>query len=111
MQLYDRGAEEVLYHLKNNPVEVQGAAVVASTGEGNTDHLARATTTKISSSAFEAVKVVLEEAAARAGDVVGKGHDCAFHGGGGRAVHRIARHGLGRDVHVRGHRRGATRRA
>jgi biopolymer transport protein ExbB/TolQ len=62
-ELYDRGAEEILYHLKNNPVEVQSVAA-HSTGEGNTDFLARATTTKISSSSFEAVKVVLEEAAA-----------------------------------------------
>jgi biopolymer transport protein ExbB/TolQ len=44
-QLYERGAEEVSYHLKNNPVAIGDAA-------------------KISSSAFEAVKVVLEEAAA-----------------------------------------------
>ena len=63
-QLYERGAEEILYHLKNNPVTVQGGAVVVTAGEGNTDHLARTMTTKISSSAFEAVKVVLEEAAA-----------------------------------------------
>ncbi|HEY5041645.1 MAG TPA: MotA/TolQ/ExbB proton channel family protein [Verrucomicrobiae bacterium] len=63
-QLYDRGAEEVLYHLKNNPVEVKGVGPVQSSGEGNTDHLARSMTTKISNSAFEAVKVVLEEAAA-----------------------------------------------
>jgi biopolymer transport protein ExbB/TolQ len=38
--------------------------VVHSTGEGNTDHLARANTTKISNASFEAVKVILEEAAA-----------------------------------------------
>ena len=61
--LYDRAAEEVMYHLKNNPVEMKGGMPAVSTGEGNTDHLARATTTKISNSAFEAVKVVLEEAA------------------------------------------------
>ena len=61
-ELYDRGAEEMLYHLKNNPVQVQGVAV-HSPNEGNTDHLARAITTKISPNSFEAVKVVLEEAA------------------------------------------------
>lgn len=61
-ELYDRGAEEMLYHLKNHPVQVQ-AAPIHSTGEGNTDHLSRANTTKISPSSFEAVKVVLEEAA------------------------------------------------
>ena len=62
-ELYDRGAEEILYHLKNNPVAVQ-ATVVHSTGEGNTDQFSRAISTKISPSSFEAVKVVLEEAAA-----------------------------------------------
>lgn len=62
--LYDRGAEEVAYHLKNNPVEVKTGPAGSSSGEGNTDHLARATTTKIGGGSFEAVKVVLEEAAA-----------------------------------------------
>ncbi|HEY4417032.1 MAG TPA: MotA/TolQ/ExbB proton channel family protein [Verrucomicrobiae bacterium] len=62
-QLYNRGAEEVMYHLKNNPVIVKGA-VVHSAGDGNTDHLARAITTKISPASFAAVKVILEEAAA-----------------------------------------------
>jgi biopolymer transport protein TolQ len=62
-QLYERGAAEVLYHLKNNPVEVKNAAV-HSTGDGKTDHIARANTTKISPASFAAVKVVLEEAAA-----------------------------------------------
>ncbi len=61
--LYTRGADEVAYHLKNNPVEVRGV-VVHSAGDGNTDHLARAITTKISNGSFEAVKVVMEEAAA-----------------------------------------------
>lgn len=61
-ELYDRGAEEMLYQLKNNPVEIKPVAI-HSTGEGNTDHLSRAITTKISTSSFEAVKVVLEEAA------------------------------------------------
>jgi biopolymer transport protein TolQ len=61
--LYTRGADEVAYHLKNNPVEVRGV-VVHSTGDGNTDHLSRAITTKISNGSFEAVKVVMEEAAA-----------------------------------------------
>jgi len=42
--LYERGAEEVLYHLKNNPVVMRGAVTVQSLGEGNTDHLARANT-------------------------------------------------------------------
>jgi biopolymer transport protein ExbB/TolQ len=34
-----------------------------TTGDGNTDHLARSVTTKISLPSFEAVKVILEEAA------------------------------------------------
>ena len=62
--LYERGADEVLYHLKNNPVQVKGPVNFASAGDGNTDFLARANTTKISNASYEAVKVVLEEAAA-----------------------------------------------
>jgi|SRR5450756_1975019 len=71
-QLYTRGADEVSYHLKNNPVEVK-AGVIQSHGDGNTDHLARATTTKISSASFEAAKVVLEEAAAAQAMTLEKG--------------------------------------
>src|SRR6516225_1648034 len=62
-QLYARGSEEVAYHLKNNPVELKEVVAVRSVGDGNTDHLARARTTKVSSSSFDAVKVVMEEAA------------------------------------------------
>jgi biopolymer transport protein TolQ len=71
-QLYDRGADELAYHLKNNPVEVK-STVVHSVGDGNTDHLARVTTTKISTGSFEAVKVILEEAAAREAMALEKG--------------------------------------
>jgi biopolymer transport protein ExbB/TolQ len=71
-ELYDRGAEEMLYHLKNNPVRVRAVAI-QSTGEGNTDHLARTTIIKISPSSFEAVKVVLEEAAANQAMTLEKG--------------------------------------
>ena len=71
-ELYDRGAEELLYHLKNNPVQVK-TIVAQSTGEGNTDHLAQAVTTKISPGAFEAVKVVLEEAAGTQAMLLEKG--------------------------------------
>ncbi len=46
-ELYIRAADELAYHLKNNPVEVKGA-----------------TTTKISLNSFDAIRVVLEEAAA-----------------------------------------------
>ena len=62
-QLYARGAEEVAYHLKNNPVTVK-SAVTPGVGDGQTDHLARANTTKVSTASYEAVKVILEEAAA-----------------------------------------------
>jgi biopolymer transport protein TolQ len=71
--LYERGAEEVLYHLKNNPVEMKGAPAVAGVGDGNTDHLAKANTTKISSASYEAVKVVLEEAASAQAMALEKG--------------------------------------
>jgi len=66
-QLYIRGADELDYHLKHNPVTVKGVRPInhdPALGLGNTDHLARATTTRISTASFEAVKVVMEEAAA-----------------------------------------------
>lgn len=62
-ELYIRAADELAYHLKNNPVPVKGP-LPPSTGDGNTDHLARAIKTKISLNSFEAIKVVMEEAAA-----------------------------------------------
>jgi biopolymer transport protein TolQ len=62
-QLYIRGADELSYQLKNNPVQVVSLPKFNSTGDGNTDHLARSVTTKISLPSFEAVKVILEEAA------------------------------------------------
>jgi biopolymer transport protein TolQ len=62
-QLYIRGADELAYQLKNNPVQVVSLPKFNSTGDGNTDHLARSVTTKISLPSFEAVKVILEEAA------------------------------------------------
>jgi len=65
-QLYIRGADEVAYHLKNNPVPAQSVSRlnrVESEGQGNTDYLARSTTVKISMASFDAVKVILEEAA------------------------------------------------
>jgi biopolymer transport protein TolQ len=66
-QLYIRAADEVDYHLKNNPVAVEARMKVLSDptlGHGNTDILARSRTTKISVASFDAVKLVLEEAAA-----------------------------------------------
>jgi len=66
-QLYIRGADEVDYHLKNNPVQVEARPTFISDpelGHGNTDILARTRTVKISPASYEAVKVVMEEAAA-----------------------------------------------
>jgi biopolymer transport protein ExbB/TolQ len=66
-QLYIRGADEVDYHLKNNPVQVKARIHAASdpdVGHGNTDIISRTRTTKISVASYEAVKVVMEEAAA-----------------------------------------------
>ena len=64
-QLYIRGADELAYQLKNNPVEVKPKAVPSSeVSEGNTDHFARSIETKISPASFEGVRVALEEAAA-----------------------------------------------
>ena len=71
-QLYTRGAEEVAYHLKNNPVKIQ-PVVNPSEGAGDPDRLARATTTKVSQGSFEAAKVVLEEAAAAQAMALEKG--------------------------------------
>jgi len=65
-QLYIRGADEVAYHLKNNPVQVQSVSrrnPTEGVEAGNTDYLARSTTVKISMASFDAVKVILEEAA------------------------------------------------
>jgi biopolymer transport protein ExbB/TolQ len=65
-QLYIRGADELAYQLKNNPVQVQAAAKFIPQNGGehtNTDYLARSAETKVSMASFEAVKVILEEAA------------------------------------------------
>ena len=67
-QLYIRGADELAYQLKNNPVAARphGPFVPmnsAAGGDGNTDILAKNTPTKISPASFDAVKVILEEAA------------------------------------------------
>ncbi len=65
--LYIRGADEVAYHLKNNPVQIPARILSTSftktAGSEPTDLIARSTTTKVSPASFEAVKVVLEEAA------------------------------------------------
>ncbi len=64
-QLYIRGADELAYQLKNNPVQVQAVAKFIPPNGGehtNTDYLARSAETKVSIASFEAVKVILEEA-------------------------------------------------
>ncbi|HZM05763.1 MAG TPA: MotA/TolQ/ExbB proton channel family protein [Candidatus Saccharimonadales bacterium] len=66
-QLYIRGADELEYHLKNNPVAVKPRDFVhadPSLNHGNTDTLSRSKTTKVSVASYEAIKVVMEEAAA-----------------------------------------------
>src|SRR5271170_5913162 len=75
-QLYVRGVDEVDYHLKNNPVNVEARPVVHSdpmVAPGNTDMFSRTRTTKISTASFEAVKVVLEEAASMEATALEKG--------------------------------------
>ena len=68
-EVYATGAEEVAYHLKNNPVTVKSrprspssAGLPLATLEANTDFFARSRVTKISQGSFESVKVVLERA-------------------------------------------------
>lgn len=67
-QVYIRGADELAYQLKNNPVVVKPPQRRDSRGvpveNTETDYMARTTTTKISRASFEAVTVALEEAAA-----------------------------------------------
>jgi len=64
-QLYIRGADELAYQLKNNPVPVRIISRLSSDAESSssTEILAKSTATKISLPSFEAVKVILEEAA------------------------------------------------
>ncbi len=68
-QLYIRGADELVYQLKNNPVEVPArvkpvAAIVPPGVENeHTDFLAKSNVTKITTASFDAVRVTLEEAA------------------------------------------------
>ena len=68
-QLYIRGADELVYQLKNNPVEVRArpklmtANLPPGVAEEHTDFLAKTNVTKISGESFDAVKVTLEEAA------------------------------------------------
>jgi biopolymer transport protein ExbB/TolQ len=62
-EIYFTGAEELAYHLKNNPVEIKKSPVLVSNNKvpgAETDMLARSTTTKVSNASFESVKVALE---------------------------------------------------
>jgi len=67
-QLYIRGADELAFQLKNNPVQARTVKVVSpedlNGAHANTEMLARSVEAKISPASFDAVKVVLEEAAA-----------------------------------------------
>jgi len=64
-EVYYTGAEELAYHLKNNPVQVVRVASMNSTmpeaaRAASTDHFARSITTKISNASFESVRVAIE---------------------------------------------------
>jgi biopolymer transport protein TolQ len=75
-QLYIRGADELDYHLKNYPVQVKARADQTSDptlGHGNTEVVVRSSTIRISAASFEAVKVVMEEAAAAEAMALEKG--------------------------------------
>src|SRR5262249_14934901 len=66
-EAYYTGAEEVAYHLKNNPVQVERVVRVSNNvpeaARGAvTDHFARSVTTKISNASFESVQVAIERA-------------------------------------------------
>src|SRR5262245_15664155 len=63
-EVYFTGAEELAYHLKNNPVEVvKVKSVNPDTIRGaHTDMLARSVVTKVSSASFDSVKCALERA-------------------------------------------------
>jgi biopolymer transport protein TolQ len=62
-QLYIRGADELAYQLKNNPVLVHGVSFAPGAEHTNTDVLAKTTTTKVSVASYDAIQVILEEAA------------------------------------------------
>lgn len=72
-QLYTRGTEELAYHLKNNPVTVKTVVFQSGVEHTNTDVLSKTTQTKISPASFEALKVVLEEAAGEQAMTLEKG--------------------------------------
>jgi len=64
-ELYTTGAEEMEYHLKNNPLHIERVqhAAPAIPTPAKTGAIARSFITKISHGAFESVRVALERAA------------------------------------------------
>jgi biopolymer transport protein TolQ len=75
-ELYSVGAEEMEYHLKNNPIEVERAqkpAPDAATPCYCADVVAESIATKISHGAFESVRVALERAASAEALLLEKG--------------------------------------
>src|SRR5579859_6600456 len=64
-ELYQTGAEETDYHLKNNPINIEriSSVVPGISTQAQTDVIARSITTKISHGSFESVRVALERAA------------------------------------------------
>jgi biopolymer transport protein ExbB/TolQ len=72
-QLYIRGADELAYQLKNNPVQMQSVQPAEGAEHTNTDILAKTTTTKVSVSSFEAIQVILEESASAQAMALEKG--------------------------------------
>src|SRR5678815_3009144 len=68
-EVYYTGAEELVYHLKNNPIEVVKVKPASNSNNlpeaargAHTDRLARSIVTKVSNASFESVKVALERA-------------------------------------------------
>jgi biopolymer transport protein TolQ len=69
-EVYYTGAEELAYHLKNNPVRVERIVRASAANDSLpeaaraavTDHFARSVTTKISNASFESVRVAIERA-------------------------------------------------
>jgi biopolymer transport protein TolQ len=73
-QLYVRGADELSYQLNNHPVVPKANSLASSTAEHeNTEFLARTAPVKINPASFEAVKVVMEEAAGEQAMTLEKG--------------------------------------
>jgi biopolymer transport protein ExbB/TolQ len=76
-QLYIRGADELAYHLKNNPVEATARVRPANLPEiaagEHTDFIAKSTPVKVSPASYEAIKLVLEESASAEAMALEKG--------------------------------------